>query len=428
MEDTRKKELFPFFAYLYSQQLDPDKYGQVASLDEWIKTIQSNEEDIAKITQAAEQLSDEDWDSIDQQYSEQVQDQSAQFAAKGAKLKKLKVTPKKCKCGCDMVTVKEKGGKISSKCSCGCGGSVKKGQVGMKAPKINTSVTKPASPILSDMDLTLARHEKGQVAQANSQIGETFSQAFARNRKAGMREFTYNGKRYTTQVAGSTKPTTKPAAPIKVSTPTTSPAPIAVIPKNNLPTSPPLDNRSYAPQGQFEGKERTGYVYPHTPPMKVVSWWAGYPRYSKSQKKFPTLWESKPFSLLRKEGGILTKQADGPVKPTTPTKAKVTPKVTPKPSATVDNSPERKTAQKFKSEFYSKKGVKYDTQSGLPIAPMKAKGGLVKKQSGGDIAQPIGTTQKGGKVKDRIGKSKAVVIPASLKCGGKGKIKPKTKK
>ena len=34
MEDTRKKELFPFFAYLYSQQLDPDKYGQVASMDE----------------------------------------------------------------------------------------------------------------------------------------------------------------------------------------------------------------------------------------------------------------------------------------------------------------------------------------------------------------------------------------------------------
>jgi hypothetical protein len=59
---------------------------------------------------------------------------------------------------------------------------------------------------------------------------------------------------------------------------------------------------------------------------------------------------------------------------------------------------------------------------------MKAKGGLVKKQSGGDISQPIGTTQKGGKVKDRIGKSKAVVIPASLKCGGKGKIKQKTKK
>lgn len=34
MEDTRKKELFPFFAYLYSQQLDPDKYGQVSSMDE----------------------------------------------------------------------------------------------------------------------------------------------------------------------------------------------------------------------------------------------------------------------------------------------------------------------------------------------------------------------------------------------------------
>lgn len=133
-----------------------------------------------------------------------------------------------------MVTVREKGGKISSKCSCGCGGSVKKGQVGMKAPKINTSVTKPATPILSDMDLTTARHENAQVAQANAQIGETFSQAFARNRKAGMREFTYNGKRYTTQVAGASKPVTTTKAPAPA---VKAPTPIAVVPKNNLPSN-----------------------------------------------------------------------------------------------------------------------------------------------------------------------------------------------
>lgn len=426
MEDTRKKELFPFFAYLYSQQLDPDKYGQVASMDEWIKTIQSNEEDVAKITQAAEQLSDEEWDNLDKQYAEQAQsseEESVAFAAKGAKLKKLKTTPKKCKCGCDMVTVKEKGGKISSKCSCNCkGGSIKKGQVGMKAPKINTSVTKPSSPILSDMDLTLARHEKSQVTQANAQMakpvegtlfGGTFGQAFAQAREAKLREFKWNGKRYTTQVAGP-----KPAVPVKVNSPAPIPSaskPALVPPKALIP--PTVTPNRVAP------------AVPTLPKWKIAL----------DNFRMPSAPNIMPSMIGRsaryinwnnifKSGGILTKQAGGPVKPTTPVKAKVAPKVTPKPSATVDNSPERKTAQKYKSEFYSKKGVKYDTQSGLPIAPMKAKGGLVKKQSGGDISQPIGTTQKGGKVKDRIGKSKAVVIPASLKCGGKGKIKPKTKK
>lgn len=393
MEDTRKKELFPFFAYLYSQQLDPDKYGQVSSMDEWIKTIQSSEEDIAKITQAAEELSDEDWDSIDQQYTEQVQDQSTQFAAKGAKLKKLKTTPKKCKCGCDMITVKEKGGKISSKCSCNCkGGSIKKGRAGLVAPKLNTtqlaapkpaiagSVNRPVVSIMDDTDMTFARHENAQVAQANKQIGETFSQRFARERASGAKEFTWyrpNGTPY--QVAVTLANSVKP-----VTTPQTKQS-------GNLPN---LNNKP---------------IFPKTFPMPLV-WPKTVTRPtvpSVFPKTFPGVQPAKPFSLLRKDGGILTKQAGGAVKPTTPVKAKVTPNVTPKPSETVDNSPERKTAQKYKSEFYSKKGIKYDTESGLPIAPMKA---------------------KGGKVKDRIGKSKAVVIPASLKCGGKGKMKPKTKK
>lgn len=34
MTEERKQELFPYFAYMYSQQLDPDKYGSVGSIDE----------------------------------------------------------------------------------------------------------------------------------------------------------------------------------------------------------------------------------------------------------------------------------------------------------------------------------------------------------------------------------------------------------
>ena len=34
ISDEQKQELFPYFAYLYSQQLDPDKYGAASSMDE----------------------------------------------------------------------------------------------------------------------------------------------------------------------------------------------------------------------------------------------------------------------------------------------------------------------------------------------------------------------------------------------------------
>ena len=34
MDETKKKELFPYFAYIYSQKLNPEKYGQVNSIDE----------------------------------------------------------------------------------------------------------------------------------------------------------------------------------------------------------------------------------------------------------------------------------------------------------------------------------------------------------------------------------------------------------
>lgn len=60
MTDERKKELFPYFAYLYSQQINPDKYGSVSSAEEWTNLIQDNEEDLNTITEAATKLTDED--------------------------------------------------------------------------------------------------------------------------------------------------------------------------------------------------------------------------------------------------------------------------------------------------------------------------------------------------------------------------------
>ena len=147
MTDDKKRELFPYFAYIYSQQLNPERYGQVESIEDWTNLIQSNQDDIEKITQAAEQLSDEEWDALDQQYTEQAkasEDQQVISAKKGAKLMKLKKGAKKCKCGCDMITAKADGGKLVSKCACGC--DVKKkekgGEINKKIDRVKVAINK----------------------------------------------------------------------------------------------------------------------------------------------------------------------------------------------------------------------------------------------------------------------------------------------
>ena len=167
MDESRKKELFPYFAYLYSQELNPEKYGQLESIEDWIKTIQENDEDAQQIVSAAEQLSDEDWQNLDDQYSKEKNTNEPIMAAKGAKLKKLK----KCKCGCDMITTKDKGGKLISKCACGCKSQVKKGEKGMliqksvtptkessvKAPPVKNVSVKPITDIVPVAPTTLKK-------------------------------------------------------------------------------------------------------------------------------------------------------------------------------------------------------------------------------------------------------------------------------
>lgn len=375
MDETKKKELFPYFAYLYSQQMNPEKYGQIESMEEWIKTIQESEDDTQQIIQAAEQLTDEDWENLDEQYSQQKESNDAILAAKGAKLKKLKSKAKKCKCGCDMVTVKEKGGKMISKCSCGCGGNIKKGARGIVTPKPETrtitstkptiagNITKPSAPISDEVDISIQRALNEQLATDSKQIGETFKQAFARNRKLGAKEFTFNGKRYTTQLASDVtpKPVSQPTVPVtKPTVPVSTPP---AVPRS-MPGSTPAPTNTY------------NWVRPYNPPLNTLKWYRPY--LLTSQKTFPGVAQPKPFSLLRKDGGTISKQAGGPVKPTT----KPAPKKT---EQTPDNSPERNAAKKYKSEFYSKNGVKYDTQSGLPIAPMKAEGGNIKYSKSNSI-------------------------------------------
>lgn len=176
MTDEKKQELFPYFAYIYSQKLNPEKYGQVNSIDEWTALIQESQDDINKITEAAGQLSDEEWESLEQQYAEQQQ-QSAQYAAKGAKLKKLKSVAKKCKCGCEMITIKEDGGKMTSKCACNCGGA----KIAKATPKkrIGGTIEKPVEKNVLQEAIELAKcgtkvkkkQAGGDVNSSQSQLG-----------------------------------------------------------------------------------------------------------------------------------------------------------------------------------------------------------------------------------------------------------------
>lgn len=132
MDLNRKKELFPYFAYSYSRENDPAKYGNAVEFDEWYGIIKDDEPMLDKITQEAGGLEDSAWELLEEKYAatDDSVSEEPQIAKCGAKIKTLKHKRgnkmKKCSCGCDLVMAKEKGGKLKSTCSCGCGGKMKK--------------------------------------------------------------------------------------------------------------------------------------------------------------------------------------------------------------------------------------------------------------------------------------------------------------
>lgn len=130
MTEERKQQLITNYAVEIARNKYPDE--PLETTEDLQKLLDEHKDEIVA---ELGQLSDDDFDKLDEQYKVQEEQESqnqAQFAAKGAKLQKLKAGAKKCKCGCAMVTSKEKGGKLVSKCACGC--DVKKAQAGAKLP------------------------------------------------------------------------------------------------------------------------------------------------------------------------------------------------------------------------------------------------------------------------------------------------------
>ena len=135
MNDTKKKELFPYFAYAYSKEHQPAKYGERMKFEEWHNLIQEDVPFLEEISNAAINLGDDAWNKLEKDYSNENQVESAKKGAKLDNLKRLNATKKK--------TTKKKGGKVSS-CSCGCdliaakvdGGAIGRGKgFGSKSPK-----------------------------------------------------------------------------------------------------------------------------------------------------------------------------------------------------------------------------------------------------------------------------------------------------
>lgn len=137
MEDTTKKELFPYFAYSYSKENYPDKYGAIQDFDKWHNLISEDSEILNEITQAAMDLEDGAWEKLNKIFRDRKDDgggiQEAKYGAKLNNLKKLRA-----------VKTKKKGGK-TTKCSCGCdlvvskaaGGAVGTGKHGKGCPCCN---------------------------------------------------------------------------------------------------------------------------------------------------------------------------------------------------------------------------------------------------------------------------------------------------
>lgn len=173
MNNEKKKELFPYFAFKYSKKLNPGKYGAVTDPDQWIKLLESDKEDMNKVTEAASLLPDSEWEELEKE----LNSNDIPYAKNGAKLESIKklqsfkkgkkVTTKKCSCGCSMIDYKEDGGKMTSKCSCGC--SVGKKQIGGIMSKKSIS-KKDAGSDYSKKQLELEKSKSSNPKETTDQF------------------------------------------------------------------------------------------------------------------------------------------------------------------------------------------------------------------------------------------------------------------
>jgi hypothetical protein len=135
MTTEQSTKLRSLFKVIFASKINADKYGQVSSLEELESLLENNPEDKKMVEETLDNYSDIELEAMAEELNASVESENQPImAAKGAKidylstLRKLKKggKAKKCKCGCDIVEVQERGGKLISKCSCGCDVKTKK--------------------------------------------------------------------------------------------------------------------------------------------------------------------------------------------------------------------------------------------------------------------------------------------------------------
>lgn len=129
MDEENKEQLKFELALEKFKELHPEEVKDLDGKDgdgEKLKSLLNNYSD--EFLGLLQNIKPEEIDNLEAQYlaaERESRQEEMTVAAKGAKLKKLKEmkgSAKKCKCGCDLITVREKGGKLTTKCACNCSG------------------------------------------------------------------------------------------------------------------------------------------------------------------------------------------------------------------------------------------------------------------------------------------------------------------
>lgn len=176
MNPHKKQKLFPFLIMSkLNEHIGDGKNLQERSEEETQQLmnlalkIKDDEKAFDQMIETAVTYTDKEWEQLEQEYiqytsskktqpiseedetesisEEDLLEQESIIAKKGAKLKQLQnlkkqpTTKKKCSCGCELVSKKEAGGKVTTKCSCSCGGVMKE-EGGKLEEKVKTITDK----------------------------------------------------------------------------------------------------------------------------------------------------------------------------------------------------------------------------------------------------------------------------------------------
>ena len=137
MTDEEKNNLVVYVLTDKIKKANPEKYGNISTPEEWQDVFENDKAVVDAAWEELRPMTESEWDKYEQEYeattnTPEYKKGGVLIAAKGAKLQKLRNVgkAKKCKCGCNMVDIKDKGGKITSVCSCRCGGEISKKEKG----------------------------------------------------------------------------------------------------------------------------------------------------------------------------------------------------------------------------------------------------------------------------------------------------------